>query len=65
MRTNICIIHLFSRSLVLPSHLRILHVEQEIEGTDTIALQSVLECDERRTALLNEEKELNKRVQIR
>jgi ATP-binding cassette subfamily F protein 3 len=53
-----------NRSLVLPSHLRILHVEQEIEGTETIALQSVLECDERRNALLNEEKELNKRVQI-
>lgn len=51
-----------NRSLVLPSHLRILHVEQEIEGTDTIALQSVLECDERRNALLNEEKELNKRI---
>ncbi|CAF2579315.1 unnamed protein product [Rotaria sp. Silwood2] len=51
-----------NRSLVLPSHLRILHVEQEIEGSDTIALQSVLECDERRTALLNEEKELNKRL---
>jgi ATP-binding cassette subfamily F protein 3 len=49
----------------MPSHLRILHVEQEIEGSDTIALQSVLECDERRNALLNEEKELNKRVQIR
>ncbi|CAF0956787.1 unnamed protein product [Rotaria sordida] len=51
-----------NRSLVVPSHLRILHVEQEIEGTDTIALQSVLECDERRTALLNEEKELNRRL---
>ncbi|CAF0721659.1 unnamed protein product [Adineta ricciae] len=53
-----------NRNLVLPSHIRILHVEQEIEGTDTLALQSVLECDERRNALLNEEKELNKRVQI-
>jgi len=53
-----------NRSLILPSHLRILHVEQEIEGSDTIALQSVLECDERRNELLNEEKELNKRVHI-
>ncbi|CAF5146668.1 unnamed protein product, partial [Rotaria magnacalcarata] len=50
------------RSLVLPSHLRILHVEQEIEGSDTLALQSVLECDERRAALLIEEKELNRRL---
>ena len=54
-----------SRSLVLPSHIRILHVEQEIEGTDTTAVQSVLECDERRNALLNEEKELNKRIHTR
>ncbi|CAF1342589.1 unnamed protein product [Rotaria magnacalcarata] len=51
-----------NRSLVLPSHLRILHVEQEIEGSDTLALQSVLECDERRAALLIEEKELNRRL---
>jgi len=53
-----------NRNLVLPSHIRILHVEQEIEGSDTIALDSVLECDERRNALLNEEKELNKRAHI-
>lgn len=53
---------MYSRSLVLPSHIRILHVEQEIEGTDTLALHSVLECDERRTALLTEEKELNKQL---
>lgn len=56
---------IFSRSLVLPSHLRILHVEQEIEGSDTLALQSVLECDERRTALLNEEKEINRRIHLK
>ena len=52
-----------SRSLVLPAHLRILHVEQEIEGTDTLALHSVLECDERRTNLLNEERALNQKMQ--
>jgi len=60
-----CLILIISRNLVLPSHIRILHVEQEIEGSDTIALDSVLECDERRNALLNEEKELNKRAHIR
>ncbi|CAF1332302.1 unnamed protein product [Adineta steineri] len=53
-----------NRNLVLPAHIRILHVEQEIEGTDTIALQSVLECDERRNALLTEEKEINKRLHL-
>jgi ATP-binding cassette, subfamily F, member 3 len=62
---NLVLLLLFSRSLVLPSHLRILHVEQEIEGSDTLALQSVLECDERRNNLLNEEKELNKKLQIK
>ncbi|CAF1307259.1 unnamed protein product, partial [Didymodactylos carnosus] len=52
-----------NRSLSLPSHLRILHVEQEVEGTDTVALQSVLECDEKRTSLLKEERELNVKLQ--
>ena len=37
----------------------ILHVEQEVDGDDTIALQSVLEADAKREALLMEEKEIN------
>ena len=47
-----------SRQLALPPHLTIFHVEQEVEGNDTIALQSVLECDVERESLLKREKEL-------
>lgn len=42
-------------SLVIPSHISILHVEQEVVGDETTALDSVLECDTVRTALLAEE----------
>lgn len=45
--------------LAIPSHIRILHVEQEVNGDETIALDSVLECDELRTKLLSEEKKLS------
>ncbi|XP_062987916.1 ATP-binding cassette sub-family F member 3 [Elgaria multicarinata webbii] len=51
-----------SRSLRIPSHISILHVEQEVAGDDTPALQSVLECDTTRESLLKEEKELTARV---
>lgn len=53
-----------SRNLAIPSHIRILHVEQEVVGDDTPALQSVLEADEVREALLKEEKELNAKVEL-
>ncbi|MCI4377112.1 hypothetical protein PGIGA_G00199930 [Pangasianodon gigas] len=36
---------LASRSLRVPAHISILHVEQEVAGDDTPALQSVLESD--------------------
>ena len=52
-----------SRNLEIPSHIRILHVEQEVVGDDTPALQSVLEADELRESLLKEEKELNSKVE--
>ena len=48
-----------SRQLIIPAHMSILHVEQEVDGDDTIALQSVLEADAKREALLMEEKEIN------
>lgn len=44
------------KHLRIPSHLSILHVEQEVAGDDTIALDSVLSCDEKRESLLKEEK---------
>ncbi|XP_075718000.1 ATP-binding cassette sub-family F member 3 [Rhinoderma darwinii] len=53
---------LASRSLRVPSHISILHVEQEVAGDDTPALQSVLECDTLRESLLKEERELNARI---
>ncbi|XP_064599054.1 ATP-binding cassette sub-family F member 3-like [Liolophura sinensis] len=48
-----------SRQLKIPSHISILHVEQEVVGDDTLALDSVLECDEKRHSLLQEEKQIN------
>ncbi|KAF7242660.1 ATP-binding cassette sub-family F member 3 [Varanus komodoensis] len=51
-----------SRSLRIPSHISILHVEQEVAGDDTPALQSVLECDTTRESLLKEERELTARI---
>ncbi|KAH9504419.1 ATP-binding cassette sub- F member 3 [Bulinus truncatus] len=54
---------LSSGSLKIPSHITLLHVEQEVVGDDTPALQSVLECDERRENLLKEEKTLTSQLQ--
>ncbi|TRY79831.1 hypothetical protein TCAL_05806 [Tigriopus californicus] len=51
-----------SGQLVIPSHISILHVEQEVTGDDTIALQSVLESLEKRESLLREEKEINQTI---
>merc|ERR550534_1756333 len=51
-----------SRQLVLPGHLSILHVEQEVVGDETIALQSVLESDTVRESLLAEEISINKKL---
>lgn len=52
-----------SGHLKIPSHITVLHVEQEVIGDDTLALQSVLECDEKREGLLAEEKEINQKIQ--
>ncbi|NXQ28419.1 ABCF3 protein, partial [Alaudala cheleensis] len=51
-----------SQSLRIPSHISILHVEQEVAGDDTPALQSVLECDITRESLLREERELTAKI---
>ncbi|CAE1242067.1 ABCF3 [Acanthosepion pharaonis] len=51
-----------SAQLRIPSHITILHVEQEVVGDDTLALQSVLESDEKREKLLKEEKEINAKL---
>ncbi|XP_048750945.1 ATP-binding cassette sub-family F member 3-like [Ostrea edulis] len=49
-------------NLMIPSHISQLHVEQEVDGDNTIALESVLECDEERNSLLKEEKEIALRL---
>ncbi|KAM6122046.1 ATP-binding cassette sub-family F member 3 isoform 2-T2 [Pterocles gutturalis] len=51
-----------SRSLRIPLHISILHVEQEVAGDETPALQSVLECDTTRESLLREERDLTAKV---
>ncbi|KAF7287316.1 ATP-binding cassette sub-family F member 3 [Rhynchophorus ferrugineus] len=48
-----------SGNLKIPSHISILHVEQEVTGDDTIALDSVLECDTVRQNLLDKEKQIS------
>ncbi|XP_008296677.1 ATP-binding cassette sub-family F member 3 [Stegastes partitus] len=53
---------LASRNLRVPGHISILHVEQEVAGDDTAALQSVLQSDTQREELLHEEKTLNARI---
>lgn len=51
-----------SKHLQIPSHITILHVEQEVVGDETIALESVLECDIVRHNLLQREKEVNSMI---
>ncbi|KAJ8410667.1 hypothetical protein AAFF_G00186240 [Aldrovandia affinis] len=53
---------LASRSLRVPAHISILHVEQEVAGDDTTGLQSVLESDTVREGLLTAERQLNARI---
>lgn len=50
------------RELNIPKHITILHVEQEIRGDDTPALQSVLDADVWRKSLLQEEQKINERI---
>jgi hypothetical protein len=42
----------------IPRHLQILHIEQEVNGTDVSVLQTVLNCDVERETLLAEERAL-------
>jgi ATP-binding cassette subfamily F protein 3 len=46
------------REVQIPSHISVLYVEQEINGDDTTALQSVLQADVWRHHLLTEETNL-------
>lgn len=48
-----------NRQLHIPTHISVLHVEQEVVGDDTPAIESVLECDFVREALLKREREIS------
>ncbi|GLH04214.1 Multidrug resistance protein homolog 65 [Gryllus bimaculatus] len=51
-----------SAQLRIPSHISVLHVEQEVVGDDTPALQSVLQCDTVRENLLQRERHLQSQI---
>ncbi|XP_022110204.1 ATP-binding cassette sub-family F member 3-like [Acanthaster planci] len=51
-----------SGELRIPSHISILHVEQEVTGDDTLATDSVLQSDETRERLVTEERQLVERL---
>ena len=50
------------REVAIPTHISILHVEQEIAGDDTTALQAVLDADVWRKHLLKEQDKLTKEL---
>jgi ATP-binding cassette subfamily F protein 3 len=50
------------RDLYIPPHLSVLHVEQEVRGDDTLAVDSVLQADVERTELLKREAELSAKI---
>ncbi|CAN9162175.1 unnamed protein product [Alternaria alternata] len=50
------------REVAIPTHISILHVEQEITGDDTPALQAVLDADVWRKHLLREQEKISKEL---
>ncbi|KIW06972.1 uncharacterized protein PV09_02632 [Verruconis gallopava] len=50
------------REVAIPTHISILHVEQEITGDDTPALQAVLDADVWRKHLLREQDKISKQL---
>ncbi|KAI9839954.1 MAG: hypothetical protein M1819_000146 [Sarea resinae] len=50
------------RELAIPTHISILHVEQEITGDDTPALQAVLDADVWRKHLLHEQEKITREL---
>ncbi|KKY25503.1 putative translation initiation regulator [Phaeomoniella chlamydospora] len=50
------------REVAIPTHISILHVEQEITGDDTPALQAVLDADVWRKHLLQEQEKISKQL---
>lgn len=54
-----------SRNLYIPSHFTVLHVEQEVVGDDTLAIDSVLEADTVRYNLIKEEKSIHQQLETK
>lgn len=50
------------REVAIPTHISILHVEQEITGDDTPALQAVLDADVWRKHLLQEQEKITRQL---
>lgn len=50
------------KELYIASHITVLHVEQEVLGDETLAVDSVLEADTVRNELMKEEKEISKKL---
>ncbi|RDW71905.1 p-loop containing nucleoside triphosphate hydrolase-28 [Coleophoma crateriformis] len=50
------------RELAIPTHISILHVEQELTGDDTPAIQAVLDADVWRKHLLAEQEKISKQL---
>ncbi|PSR77336.1 P-loop containing nucleoside triphosphate hydrolase protein [Coniella lustricola] len=50
------------REVPIPTHISILHVEQEITGDDTPAIQAVLDADVWRKVLLRDEGEITRKL---
>lgn len=57
--------HIAHGMLPIPKHIQVLYVEQEIDGSDTIALDAVVAADTERIALLKEQEELKERVKAK
>lgn len=53
---------LSKREVAIPTHISILHVEQEITGDDTPAIQAVLDADVWRKHLLKEQEKITKEL---
>ncbi|KAF2002881.1 putative translation initiation regulator [Amniculicola lignicola CBS 123094] len=52
------------REIAIPTHISILHVEQEITGDDTPAIQAVLDADVWRKHLLKEQEKITKELNV-
>jgi ATP-binding cassette subfamily F protein 1 len=50
--------HIGNRALQIPPNIDVLYCEQEVGADERSALQTVLDADEKRTALLEEAREL-------